>query len=156
MKEIRELTFEAAFTELEETVQKLETRELSLEESLAQLERDRVKGVNAPRVLADIVALVRHAVQLDDELVPFPEQVQQRYHGWLAAQEAAGRKFTLEQRWWLDEIVRLIGTQASASLEDLDSGIFFQKGGRVAAQRLFGEELPSLLEELNLALVTAP
>jgi len=122
----------------------------------AQLERDRVKGVNAPRVLADIVALVRHAVQLDNELVPFPERVQQRYADWLAAQEAAGCTFTEEQRWWLDEIVRLIGTQASVSLEDLDSGVFFQKGGRLAAQRLFGEELPSLLEELNLALVTAP
>ncbi|HEC34367.1 MAG TPA: restriction endonuclease subunit R [Chloroflexi bacterium] len=127
----------------------------ALWKAYARLERDRVKGVNAPRVLADIVALVRHAVQLDDELVPFPERAQQRYRDWLAAQEAAGRTFTEEQRWWLDEIVRLIGTQASVSLEDLDRGTFFQRGGRVAALRLFGDDLPRLLEELNLALVAS-
>ncbi len=124
----------------------------SLWRAYAQLERDRVKGVNERRVLADIVALVRHAVQLDDELVPFPERVRQRYQDWLAAQEAAGRTFSEEQRWWLDEIVRLIGTQASVSLEDLDMGEFYQRGGRLAALRLFGNDLPRLLEELNLAL----
>ncbi|HEC35114.1 MAG TPA: hypothetical protein ENI39_01105 [Anaerolineae bacterium] len=127
----------------------------ALWQAYARLERDRVRGVNADRVLADIVALVRHAVQLDDELVPFPERAQQRYRDWLAAQEAAGRTFTEEQRWWLDEIVRLIGTQASVSLEDLDRGTFFQRGGRVAALRLFGDDLPRLLEELNLALVAS-
>ncbi|NPA92848.1 MAG: DEAD/DEAH box helicase family protein [Chloroflexi bacterium] len=122
----------------------------------AQLERDRVRGVNERRVLADIVALVRHAVQYDDELMPFPERVQQRYQDWLAEQEAAGRTFTPEQRWWLDEIVRLIGTQAGVSLEDLDLGAFYQKGGRVAAMTLFGPDLPRLLEELNIALVVSP
>jgi len=123
--------------------------------AFAQLERDRVKGVNERRVLADIVALVRHAVQYDDELVPFPERVQQRYRDWLAEQEAAGRTFTPEQCWWLDEIVRLIGTQAGVSLEDLDLGAFYQKGGRVAAMALFGPDLPRLLEELNIALVVS-
>jgi len=42
----------------------------------AQLEQGQVRGGGAKRVLADLVALVRHAVQPDGELAPYPEQVQ--------------------------------------------------------------------------------
>ena len=41
MSEIEELTFERAFAELEETVRKLESGGLKLEESLALFERGR-------------------------------------------------------------------------------------------------------------------
>ena len=63
----------------------------SLWRAYAQLERDRVRGVGAQRVLADLVSLVRHAVLLDDELVPYPERVGRRYEQWLAAQQEGGR-----------------------------------------------------------------
>jgi len=46
-------------------------------------------GGGAARV-DDLVSLVRHAVQLDDELVPYPERVQRRYADWLAAQQSEG------------------------------------------------------------------
>ena len=46
-----------------------------------------MRGVGARRVLTDLVSLVRHAVQMDDELVPYPELVRQRYQEWLAAQD---------------------------------------------------------------------
>ena len=119
----------------------------------AQLERDRVRGVNSVRVLSDLVSLVRHAVQLEDELVPFPEHAKARYDEWLQAQEANGRKFTTEQRWWLDEIARQIGVNLSLKPDDLNVGEFFNRGGQVAAVRLFGAGLPSLLDELNAKLV---
>jgi len=41
-KEIEELTFEAAFQELEETVQRLEGGELTLDEAIALFERGQV------------------------------------------------------------------------------------------------------------------
>ena len=47
----------------------------------AQLEKGRVRGVGAQRILTDLVSLVRHAVFLEDELMPYPERVQQREHG---------------------------------------------------------------------------
>jgi type I restriction enzyme R subunit len=119
----------------------------------AQLERDRVRGVNSTRVLSDLVSLVRHAVQLEDELVPFLERAESRYADWLKAQEAGGRRFTTEQRWWLDEIARQIGVNLSLKPDDLNVGEFFNRGGQVAAVRLFGAELPSLLDELNAKLV---
>jgi len=88
-------------------------------QAYAQLERDRVRGAGATRVLSDLVALVRHAVQLDDELIPYPDQVQARYDSWVQAQAAAGQTFSAEQRWWLDHIVAHIGVNLSVTADDL-------------------------------------
>ena len=110
-------------------------------------------GAGAKRVLTDLVSLVRHAVQLEDELVPYPDLVQQRYTEWLAAQEAEGRAFTEEQRWWLDRIAETIGVNLGVRAEDFGYGELFNRGGWYAAREVFGEELPALLEELNETLV---
>jgi type I restriction enzyme R subunit len=115
------------------------------------LEKDRVRGAGEPRILADLVSLVRHAV-LDEELLPYPERVQRRYQEWLAGQDASGRAFTPQERWWLDEIARYIGINVSVSLDDLNYAGFQGRGGQVAAQRLFGARLGALLDELNTAL----
>jgi len=135
----------------------------------AQLERDKVRGVGARRVLTDLVSLVRHAVQLEDELVPYPDLVQRRYRDWLEMQEAcpepcpersrresrraSGRVFTEEQRWWLDRIAETIGVNLSVTSDDFQVGELFSRGGWIAARRLFGTDLPALLEELNETLV---
>ena len=116
----------------------------------AQLERDRVRGVGGRRVLTDLVSLVRHAVQLEDELIPYPDLVRRRYREWLAAQD---RAFTEEQRWWLDRIAETVGVNLSVTSDDFQVGEMFERGGWIAARRLFGEELPVLLEELNEVLV---
>ena len=96
--------------------------------------------------------LVRHVVQPQEELVPYPERVTQRYREWIAAQEATGRTFTQSQRWWLDSIAAHIGVNLSISAEDLNASPFFEKGGQVAAAKTFGKDLPGLLAELNQAL----
>jgi len=116
-----------------------------------QLEKDRVRGAGQQRILTDLISLVRHAA-LDEDLTPYAEQVNRRYQDWLAAQTAAGRQFGVQERWWLDEIARHIGINVSVSLDDLNYYSFQQRGGQVAAQRLFGAQLPSLLDELNTKL----
>jgi type I restriction enzyme R subunit len=118
----------------------------------AQLERDRVRGAGSRRVLTDLVSLVRHAVQLDDELVPYPERVQRRYADWLASQQSEGRAFTSEQRWWLDQVATHIGVNLEIHAEDFNYGEFFNRGGQVGAMRVFGTQLNELLNELNQAL----
>ena len=115
------------------------------------LEKDRVRGSAEPRVLADLVSLVRHAV-LAEDLAPYPEHVQARYQAWLSAQESQGRRYTPQQRWWLDEIAKHIGINVSVSLDDLNYYGFQGKGGQVAAKKLFGMGLGVLLEELNTTL----
>jgi type I restriction enzyme R subunit len=112
-----------------------------------QLERGRVRG-SGPRVLADLVSLVRH-VALDEDIEPYPVLVQRRYGEWLKAQETGGRAFTPEQRWWLDQIAAHIGINLEMTAEDFTAGAFFQGGGQVAARRLFGRSLTNLLENLN-------
>ena len=114
----------------------------------ARLQKDKVHGVGAKRVLTDLVSLVRHTVQMEDELVPFPEQVQARYTAWLA-----GKTFTGEQRWWLDRIMQHICVNLAVRAEDLDLSPFDQKGGRLGAARQFGQTYPALLDELNSTLV---
>jgi type I restriction enzyme, R subunit len=121
----------------------------SLWRAYAQLERDHVRGAGSRRVLTDLVSLVRHAVQLDDELVPYPERVQRRYAEWLASQQTEGRTFTPEQRWWLDQVATHIGVNLEIHAEDFNYGEFFNRGGQVAALRAFGPQLKSLLDELN-------
>lgn len=137
------------------TAQALNTVEWTTESlwrAYAQLERDKVRGVGAKRVLTDLVALVRHAVQLDDELVPYPDQVQHRYQDWLAGQESAGRSFTPEQRWWLDRIVEHMGVNLDVTPEDLDTGAFCDRGERIGAMRVFGPEWMQLLAQISEAL----
>ncbi len=118
----------------------------------AQLERDRVRGSGTRRVLTDLVSLVRHAVQLDDELVPYPERVQKRYADWLAVQQSGGQIFTPDERWWLDQIATHIGVNLEIHADDFNYGEFFNRGGQVAALRTFGPQLNGLLDELNTTL----
>jgi len=115
-----------------------------------QLERGRVRG-SGPRVLADLVSLVRH-VALDEDIEPYPAFVQRRYVEWLKAQEVGGRAFTPEQRWWLDQIAAHIGINLEMTAEDFTAGAFFQRGGQVAALRAFGGNLMPVVDELNDAL----
>jgi type I restriction enzyme R subunit len=124
----------------------------SLWSAYAQLERDKVRGVRAQRVLTDLISLVRCVVQLEDELVPYPDLVQSRDEDWLAAQAAEGREFTPEQRRWLDRIAEAVGVNLTVTQDDLQD-CFFDEGGLLAARRLFGAELPGLLDELNEVLV---
>lgn len=152
----RHLDFAQVRELAEELDQQLhQTDPLFLTESLwrayQRLEKDRVRGAGEQRILADLVSLVRHAA-LDEELVPYPDRVEQRYQEWLSAQTDSGRSFTPQQRWWLDEIARYIGINVSVSLDDLNYYGFQRHGGQVAAQRLFGAQLGALLDELNTTL----
>jgi type I restriction enzyme R subunit len=118
----------------------------------AQLERDKVRGAGGQRVLTDLISLVRRVVQLEDELVPYPQRVQQRYQDWLAAQAAAGHAFSDEQRRWLDKIAEAVGLNLAFTPDDFQE-YFFDQGGLLAARRLFGDGLPGMLGELNEVLV---
>ena len=72
-------------------------------EAYEALDRSKVRG-SGQRVLTDLVSLVRVALHQEDELVPYPEHVRERFSAWLLAQENAGRAFTPEQLAWLELI----------------------------------------------------
>ncbi len=121
-------------------------------EAYRQLGRSKVRG-SGQRTLSDIVSVVRYAIGGAEELTPFAEGVRERYQGWLAMQETAGRAFTDEQVRWLEDIRDHIAGSVSVEMADFELPPFSQQGGLGKASELFGEELNALLEELNGALV---
>ena len=121
-------------------------------EAYRQLDKSKVRG-SGQRTLADIVSVVRYAIGGVDELAPFADGVHERFLGWLAMQETAGRAFTDEQLRWLEAIRDHIAGSVSIELGDFQYAPFNQQGGLGKAHELFGEELGGLLEELNGALV---
>jgi type I restriction enzyme R subunit len=116
------------------------------------LDKDKVRGASGRRLLTDIVSLVRFATHRDDELVPFGDQVRERFERWMAQQRDGGRAFTVDQRRWLEMMRDHIATSLEMTVEDLDFAPFAEEGGRGRAAQVFGEDLGSLLDELNEAL----
>lgn len=115
------------------------------------LDRSKVRG-SPGRVLTNIVSLVRFALHQDDELVPFPRIVHQRFDTWIAQQEASGRGFTDEQRAWLERIRDHIAASLTITVDDFEAVPFVQHGGLGKAYELFGEDLSPLLDELTSVL----
>jgi type I restriction enzyme, R subunit len=115
------------------------------------LEHSKVRG-SGGRVLTDMVSLVRFALEQENELVPYPELVGERFQAWLLAQENAGRTFTPAQLAWLKRIRDHVAASLAISPEDFDYAPFAQHGGLGKAYELFGDDLTPLLDELNEAL----
>jgi type I restriction enzyme, R subunit len=113
------------------------------------LDKDKVRGAAGKRLLTDIVSLVRFATHNDDELVPFGDQVRERFDQWLAQQENRGRAFSTEQRKWLEMMRDHIAASVEMKIDDLDLVPFIEEGGRGKAAQVFGEELTPMIEELN-------
>jgi hypothetical protein len=113
---------------------------------------------------ADLVALVRFALEQQPVLQPFAESVEERFNEWLRTKDAAVhqlstiihqpaapglRAFTADQLSWLRLIRDHIATSLSIEPDDFDYAPFSQRGGLGNAHQLFGEQLPALLDELN-------
>ncbi len=111
-----------------------------------------VKGRSQPGRFADLVALVRFALEQQPVLEPFADSVRQRYDSWLAQKTKAGVVFTAEQRGWLDLMCDHIATTLTVEAADFELAPFSQRGGLGKAHQLFGEQLPKLIDELNATL----
>jgi type I restriction enzyme R subunit len=118
----------------------------------------KVKGRSQAGRFADLVVLVRFALEQQPVLAPFAESVAERFNEWLMdkakADMLAGRKsFNDDQLAWLNLIRDHIATSLSIEPEDLELSPFNQRGGLGKAHQLFGNDLNRILDELNLALV---
>lgn len=114
---------------------------------------DKVKGRSQAGRFADLVALVRFALEQQPVLEPFAESVTTRFNEWLMDKAKAGVKFTADQLAWLNLIRDHIATSCSIETDDFDYAPFAQQGGLGKANQLFGDQLPTLLDELNELLV---
>ena len=186
------LTFEAV-KELADAIEKPPYlwNESQLWNAYAALEKSKVKGASAKRILTDLVSLVRFAIHQDNELIPFPERVNANFKAWLATQQAlpplpegagltqpplpasgervgvrgggqvsspSGRgaggegRFSPEQLHWLEMIRDHIAANLGIEPDDFEYAPFAQEGGLGKVYQLFGDELNSLIEQLNESL----
>ncbi len=116
-----------------------------------QLDRSKVRG-SGERVLTDLVSLVRFALHQEDELIPYPDLVRERYRAWLLQQENAGRVFTAEQLAWLERIREHVAAALAITTDDFKYTPFVEAGGLGKAAQVFGADLGALLAEMNEAL----
>lgn len=112
----------------------------------------KVKGRSQAGRFADLVALVRFALEQQPILKPFAESVTAQFNEWLMDKANAGVTFSADQLAWLNLIRDHIATSLSIEPGDFDYAPFSQRGGLGKAHQLFGDTLPALLEELNMTL----
>lgn len=125
----------------------------------------KVKGKSQTGRFADLVSLVRFALEQQPVLTPFADTVNEHFEAWLQGRSGvpplapdpskrrdAASTFTPEQLVWLNLIRDHIATSLSIEPEDLELSPFNQRGGLGKAHQLFGDQLPKLLDELNEAL----
>lgn len=148
------LTFES-IKELADAIEKPPYlwNESQLWQAYAALEKSKVKGASGKRILTDLVSLVRFAIHQDNELVPFPDRVYANFNAWLGNQERGGKKFTSEQREWLNMMRDHIAANMGIGPDDFEYAPFAREGGLGKAHRLFPDSLQTIMESLNVALV---
>ena len=73
----------------------------------------------------------------------------ERFDAWLMAQQQSGRRFTAEQRQWLDAIRDHIATSLRIEKDDFDETPFSERGGLGRLYEVFGGEMDLVLAELN-------
>jgi type I restriction enzyme R subunit len=112
----------------------------------------KVKGRSQAGRFADLVALVRFALEQQPVLAPFADSVSERFDQWLRDKASAGTVFPPEQLAWLGLIRDHIATSLSIDPEDFEYTPFGERGGLGKAHQLFGESLAALLDELNATL----
>ena len=142
---------ERMLKDLEKTLQgeNAAFNEPTLWSAFAATRPGRVRGRTQAARFADLIPLVRFALEQQEHLAPFADSVGERFAAWLGQREAAGEVFNADQRAWLELIRDHVATSLSIEAEDFDYAPFNQRGGRGKAHQLFGGGLPALLEELN-------
>ncbi|HEY3283319.1 MAG TPA: type I restriction-modification enzyme R subunit C-terminal domain-containing protein [Armatimonadota bacterium] len=118
-----------------------------------RVEAQRVKAHGGSSV-ADLVSLVRFALEQETVLAPFRETVEDRFAAWLTAQQQAGQSFTEEQLHWLKMIRDHIAESLNITSDDFSYVPFSEQGGLGRALDVLGPRWMCWLPELADGLVT--
>ncbi|OWY20124.1 restriction endonuclease subunit R [Sphingobacteriales bacterium UPWRP_1] len=147
----RELTFAMIKSLIEKILlHKPTLAPLSVWRAYEQLEK--VEGQPKNEMVA-LVALIRKVAGIDKVLTPYHKTVDKNFADWVwKKQQGAGIKFTKEQMDWLYMLKEQIANSIHIEPDDLDYTPFDAKGGRGKMWQLFGNEMETIINELNEAL----
>lgn len=125
---------------------------LAVWEAYAALEE--VKGNRPDKELTALVALLRRITGLDSVLTAYDKTVDRNFQDWVFKRHSGSSpKFNDEQMQWLRMLKDHVATSLYVEVDDLDYSPFDAKGGRGKMQKLFGNEIDTIIDELNEALV---
>jgi len=115
---------------------------------------DDYKGEQPVSELAALVALIRRVCDLDATLAPFDATVRRNFQTWIMQLHSGdSQKFNEAQMQWLRMVRDHVASSFHIERDDLDMAPFDAQGGLGKMYQLFGQEMDSLLNELNEVLV---
>jgi type I restriction enzyme R subunit len=112
---------------------------------------EEVSGKNPISELVALVSLIRRVVGIDTTLTNYEATVNRNFQEWVFRKQAGALKFSEEQVEWLRTIKDYIATSFHLEVGDLEYEPFGM-GGTVKMYELFGDEMDTIIQELNEAL----
>jgi len=110
---------------------------------------EKVNGRSPKNELVALVSLIRRVSGIDQTLTPYDHTVNKNFQTYVFAKQAGLLKFNEEQMAWLRMIKDHIATSFHLEREDLDYAPFDARGGLGKMYQLFGDEMDTILDELN-------
>lgn len=117
-----------------------------------QLAPKKVKSISTTRKLIDIISLLRYELNIDSELQPYADTVNRNFRDWVFSKNAGHVQFTEEQMDWLRMIKDHIATSVNIDPDSFEYAPFDGRGGVGKLYQLFGEQMNTIIDELNEAL----
>ncbi len=148
----RELTF----TMIKDLVEKIILDKPTLAPMSVWRAYEQLETVNgqAKNEMVALVSLIRKVTDIDAALTPYDKTVDRNFQQWILKKNAGQHnRFTKEQMEWLQMLKEQIATSVHIDADDLDYTPFDAKGGKGKMWQLFGEEMETIINELNEALV---
>jgi len=146
---------EVTFTMIKEVLEKLKLEKphfapLRVWQAYEQLEK--VHGNSPKEELTALVSLIRRITEIDPVLTAYDQTVNRNFQDWVFKKQAGTLKFTEDQMNWLRMIKDYVATSFHLEIDDLDYTPFDALGGRGRMYQLFGDEMNTMISELNEAL----
>lgn len=114
---------------------------------------DEYKGTQPSSELIALVALIRRVCGIDAKVSPYSETVRKNFQDWIMTRHSGGgEKFNEEQMEWLRMIRDHIVSSFHLDRDDLDMAPFDAKGGLGKMHQLFGDQMDTVIREMNEAL----
>jgi len=97
-----------------------------------------------------LISLIRRVVGIDTSLMSFDKTVDRNFQQWILKKNAGQHnRFTEEQMSWLRMIKDHIASSVHIEQDDIDYTPFDAEGGRGKMWQIFGNEMGSIIDELN-------
>jgi type I restriction enzyme, R subunit len=113
---------------------------------------EKVNGKSPKNELTALVSLIRRVTGIDEKLTAFDQTVNRNFQKWVFDKQAGPVKYTEEQMEWLRMIKDHVTSSVHIERDDLDYAPFDGRGGVGKMVQLFGDEMDTIIDEMNGAL----